>query len=73
MQEKFPQNSDPRLLGFFLADKLNPEQTLGFQICMMAYSAYPENLLPKELKNKKAFMDALNAIVDFQNNKDVFK
>jgi len=65
-----PISSDPRLLGRYLHLKLNRQQTLGFQKCMMFYKATcKDNELPTELQNNEmAFLDAINLIVELQNN-----
>ncbi|MDD5569645.1 MAG: hypothetical protein PHD97_00645 [Bacteroidales bacterium] len=73
--DSIPASSDPRLLGRYLHLKLNHQQTLGFQKCMMFYKAIcKNNELPEELQNdEKAFLGAINLIVELQNNNPNYK
>ncbi|MFA6925271.1 MAG: hypothetical protein WC223_13580 [Bacteroidales bacterium] len=73
--DSVPVSSDPRLLGRYLHLKLNHQQTLGFQKCMMFYKATCENNeLPAELQNDEmAFLNAINLIVELQNNNPNYK
>ena len=60
-------SSNPYILSFFLYNKLNPQQTQGFQKWMMLYYHEPKNMLPKELKNDmEQFAEAVNTIINFQ-------
>lgn len=70
-----PVSSDPRLLSRYLYFKLNRQQTLGFQKCMMFYKAScKDNELPTELKNnEQTFLDAINLIVELQNSNPNYK
>lgn len=68
LKKNLPVSSDPRALGLFLANKLNEEQTLGYQKAMLLYAQAEKNMLPKDLKNKQALLDAVNVITDYQNN-----
>ncbi|MFA6923598.1 MAG: hypothetical protein WC223_05020 [Bacteroidales bacterium] len=73
--DSVPSSSDPRLLGRYLHLKLNHKQTLGFQKCMMFYKSVCKNIeLPKELQSDElAFLDAINLIVELQNNNPDYK
>ncbi|MBA3682069.1 MAG: hypothetical protein H0W73_13055 [Bacteroidetes bacterium] len=68
--KKFSLSSDPRLLALQLYDKLNAEQTAGFQLFMILYwQSELKNLLSKDLKdNQTEFLNAINLIIYFQQN-----
>jgi hypothetical protein len=64
-----PTSSDPRALAEDLYIHLNEEATTGYQSCLLFYSEDPSNQLPAELrKNPAALLDAVNLIVELQNN-----
>lgn len=68
-----PQSSNPRVLANYLYLKLGRLQTRGYQFYMILYREQLYNQLPKDLKDHTAFLDALNAIVDFQNSDPHYK
>jgi hypothetical protein len=64
----FPMTSDPSKLAIYLYQKLNPETTHGFQVCMMIYSKERKNKLPKMCFGRDDMMlHAINVIVGLQN------
>jgi hypothetical protein len=63
---KFPQSSDPRLLGMYLSNKLNDSMKMGYMKTMMVYKHQTDNSLPKDLKDSNKFLDALNTVVNFK-------
>jgi len=66
-QEKLHLSSDPRILGIAYSHRLDEKQTRGFQIAFMMYFFEEKNQLPRDIKtDKKAFLDAINAIVYIQ-------
>lgn len=71
----FPLSSDPRILALYLYKKLNHLQTKGYQLYMALYrQAESANQLPKDLKNnERAFLEALNRIVNLQNSDPGYK
>lgn len=64
-----PGSSDPEVLGRYFYKKLNHLQTLGFQKWFMIYFATePKREIPVHLSNEAAFLNAINHIVELQNN-----
>lgn len=63
---RFPQSSDPRLLGMYLSNKLNDDLKKGYMKTMMIFWAQTDNSLPKDLKDDKKFISALNVVVNFK-------
>lgn len=67
--KQLPATSDPYELARYLYDKVDHEQTLGFQLFMMVYRHQEGNQLSKQLqRNDKIFLEAINAIVYLQNS-----
>jgi len=67
--EGLPHSSDPRLLGRFLYRKLTKQQTFGFQKLFLRYKSLDkENEIPEDIKEEKAFLQAINLIEMLQNS-----
>lgn len=71
----FSLSSDPRVLALYLYKKLNHLQTKGYQMYMILYRQIENNnQLPQDLKNNDhAFLEAVNVIVNLQNNDPGYK
>lgn len=65
---EFPLSSDPAILGLYLHNKLNEEQTRGYMLLMFIYREEPKNLIPKSYITKDDFLSAVNTIVEWQNH-----
>ena len=67
--KNFPTSSDPEILAKYLYKKLNHKQTSGFQKCLMIYKQFEQkNEIPNKYNDQMKFIDALNFIIDLQNN-----
>lgn len=67
-------SSDPRILALQLYNKLTHLQTTGFQLFMIMYSHESKNQIALELKiDHAAFLEAINRIVELQNNDPNYK
>jgi hypothetical protein len=73
--KEFPLSSDPRYLALNLCKKLNHLQTKGYQMYMILYrQTESTNQLSEDLKNnERAFLEAVNTIVNLQNNDPDYK
>ncbi|MEI7597418.1 MAG: hypothetical protein WCK02_16840 [Bacteroidota bacterium] len=64
-----PRTSDPRILSRFLYRKLNQQETVGFQKWFAFYKDFDKNNeIPEDIKEEKAFLQAINLIEMLQNS-----
>ena len=69
--KKFPQdNSDPTVIAIRLYLRLNEKQTVAFQKLLMLYRATVPSCKfpPRSIAHNSMFLDAMNLIVQLQNN-----